>query len=393
MVATQDYIEVGFLQPGSHHVDTKFCLSIPRFITKKVSKDSQRQKIKMSQNLDVVCLYARSYHKTVSYSRFMSHIDAARSFRNWLKQTSPTSPDIILASFPVEELCFEAAKYAEQRNIPVIMDCRDFWPDIFSEVLPNFLKILAPIALFPLNTKVKRTLKKAHSICGHTASAMFWGLKKANIVKRPSDFHFPFTYDDADIQHSIENVDNLGRLTFCFVGAISKRSNLEMFVDALSRLTSKERSKIEFKIAGLGDHGVEIRKLALKKDVAVTFLGWLDKPDLQKLMNNSDFGLLPYNRPDFHLSLPNKLSEYLALGVPIFSFTEGEVKNFINANHAGIWCEAEPDKIAATISNILERGVKKNPRYYNQIYLKNFSQNLVFKKVENHMEQIVSKVI
>ena len=116
-------------------------------------------------------------------SRFASHSDAARSMRSWLS-TNPDRPDIIIASYPVEELCRVAADYGAKHNIPVIMDCRDFWPDIFVDILPGPLKFLARPVFAPLEKRAFKTLASADAISGHTASAMRWGIKSTSRADR-----------------------------------------------------------------------------------------------------------------------------------------------------------------------------------------------------------------
>ena len=91
---------------------------------------SKTTTIEVSRNLRVVCLRARAYAKSVSFSRFASHRDCAASFKKWL-QTKPENPDVIIVSYPVVELCLAALDFAEPNAIPVLIDCRDFWPDIF----------------------------------------------------------------------------------------------------------------------------------------------------------------------------------------------------------------------------------------------------------------------
>ena len=49
-------------------------------------------------------------------------------------------PDLILSSIPTSELSLEATKLGKKNNIPVILDIRDLWPDVFLDVLPNFFR-------------------------------------------------------------------------------------------------------------------------------------------------------------------------------------------------------------------------------------------------------------
>ena len=84
--------------------------------------------------------------------RFLSHKDAACSFEKWLENNKEI-PDLIIASYPVLELCEAANKFGSKHSIPVIIDCRDFWPDIFIEILLGSFAFLQNISLCILNLK------------------------------------------------------------------------------------------------------------------------------------------------------------------------------------------------------------------------------------------------
>ena len=51
-------------------------------------------------------------------------------------------PDIILTSIPSIELSKVAVKYANKFNIPIVLDIRDLWPDVFFEILPKSTQLL-----------------------------------------------------------------------------------------------------------------------------------------------------------------------------------------------------------------------------------------------------------
>ena len=42
-------------------------------------------------------------------------------------------PDIIVVSLPTIEFSYEACRYGEKNNVPVIVDVRDLWPDSFKQ--------------------------------------------------------------------------------------------------------------------------------------------------------------------------------------------------------------------------------------------------------------------
>ena len=115
------------------------------FITNSVDHYGRRQRcdknteIHYSKNLKIVLLWTRLYSKSISLSRYLSHVDIKSSFTQWQKEL-PNQPDLIVAAYPTFEICKELSNYAQLNNIPIFFDCRDAWPDIFYDRMPRALR-------------------------------------------------------------------------------------------------------------------------------------------------------------------------------------------------------------------------------------------------------------
>jgi glycosyltransferase involved in cell wall biosynthesis len=346
----------------------------------------------ISSGYKIVALAGRHYSRTISVARFRNHADVARSFR--AAASSFEEPDVILASYPTEELCRAILDYAEPRGIPVAIDIRDFWPDIFSEVLPPPLRLLAPLAFYPLERAVSRTLARATAVSGMTESALQWALKKAGRNRRECDFWFPFSYtrplEAGAIRQRSPAEDGL---RVCFLGTLSRRSNLEVLIDAFGLL---ERGGITARltICGIGEleSTLKIRAAGLGN---IEFLGWLGAEELQSVMRQSDLGALPYIRPDFHMSLPNKCIEYLAGGLPVLSCTEGEVCTLIQRRGCGVWTSATPAGIARAIAGLAAEPEQLSVLKANAaaVFDDTFEQNIVFGKALGALEHLAQKTV
>lgn len=338
-------------------------------------------------NYRIVALAGRRYDRTISLARFRNHADVAKSFR--AVADSYDAPEIILASYPTEELCRAVLDYAEPRGIPVAIDIRDFWPDIFSEILPAPLRPLAPLAFYPLERAARQTLARAAAVSGMTESALNWALGKAGRNRRRGDFWFPFSY--ARQQAPIEAKPRLpgeGGLRVCFLGTLSKRSNLEVLVNAFNLLAQRGVAA-RLTICGTGEAEQDLRARAAGLG-NVDFLGWLGADDLNSVMRQSDFGALPYVRPDFHLSIPNKCIEYLAGGLPVLSCTEGEVKALIQARGCGIWTAADSDDMARAIGDLAAEPERVSALKSSAaaVFDDTFEQEIVFGKALKALEQL-----
>ena len=375
-----------WLAARGHHVTF---INSSFFHQKRVQRFDKTTSLSISENLTVVCLHSRSYGRSISLARVLSHRDSARSFRAWL-ETVDCLPDIIIASYPIVELCEAALLFAKTKEVPVVIDCRDFWPDIFGELLPAPLRWLNSAVFWPANRRAKKVLGSAPVISSHTLSGLRWGLAKANRQSRKYDFFFPFTYPEKETcSVQVKEAAQQKVLTICFLGTLSHRSGLEKYIYALGALDKDKRRRVKLLIGGSGPQMQELEALVSKTGAPVEFLGWLDRDEMVKLMGRSDFGLIPYDRADFHLSMPNKVSEYLANGLPILSCTKGELQTFITEHRVGILSGEGVAEILEILKVLIEDPPVFKSKSIERVYKELFSADVVFSKLEKQLIQIV----
>ena len=352
---------------------------------------SKTKEIIINENYKIVLLWGREYKKSISIKRFLNHIDVAKSFNKW-KKNSEDIPDIIICSYPIEELCNVFIKQYSKFKIPVIIDCRDLWPDIFSEVLPKSLNILSKLLFYPFEIRAKNTLSKAVAISGITRSIMNWGVSKAKRNLNSFDFIFPFTYEKQIIkkqkQINTYSFSEKNKLIICFIGTLTKRAKIENFVQALSLLSQDELTKINFIVAGTGENQEKLKSLS--ENLPITFLGYLNQNEIYDLMSKSHLGLLTATNKDFQVSIPNKIVEYLSSGLPVFSCTEGEVEMLIKKYKCGIFVEPKIEMIAKKIKYLIINGIdRKLYESSNLTFQQNFEKEIIFNKIENHLYKII----
>lgn len=338
----------------------------------------------ITENYRVVTLAGRHYKKSISFARFRNHADVATSFSQ-IAHSLPR-PDIILSSYPTEELCRAALNYAEPLDIPVVIDARDFWPDIFGEMLPRPFQWLAPLVFKPLERKAGETLARATALCGMTQSAMNWAIRKAGRQTIDHDFWFPFTYAAPRV-YRVEQPERK-TVNLLFLGTLSHRSNLENVISAM-HLVSRRNGNIHLHICGTGEAEQTLRGLANGLG-RIHFHGWLDAAGLSAIMTESDVGVLPYDRPDFHLSLPNKFAEYLAGSLAVLSCTEGEVRKQIDETGCGIWAAPTTEALAEAILALTPDRIASMQERASAVFDKTFSPDAVFQKAFDALSAITS---
>ncbi len=92
--------------------------------------------LRVNERLEIRLLHGCGYRSNVSLARFRDHRQVAGRFAA-AAQAEPRRPDIIVAALPTIELCLESARYGKRHGVPVVLDMRDMWPDVFLELLPR----------------------------------------------------------------------------------------------------------------------------------------------------------------------------------------------------------------------------------------------------------------
>jgi glycosyltransferase involved in cell wall biosynthesis len=88
----------------------------------------------------------------------------------------------------------------------------------------------------------------------------------------------------------------------------------------------------------------------------VEFVGWQDRRGLARLASRSTIGVVPLSRnPNYEMSLPTKMFEYMAAGLPVVSTDLPVAKDILDSTGAGLVVPAsDPRALAQTISTLIE---------------------------------------
>lgn len=298
----------------------------------------------LTPNYRLTLLHGKGYQKNVSLARIKDHRLISKKFRKRIYDEK-IKPDIIVCAYPTVELAFNCIQFGKKFNIPVIIDIRDLWPDIFfEELLP---KAIRKFFLNFFNLFIKKhqyVFKNATAIIGITEKILNWGVEYAGRKSRDIDRVFHLSYSKPSLQHTAQTVMSLSHkgLTFrknvlyvCLIGTISKyKFDLKPIVSA-AKILQKSTAKVEFVICGVGE-GLEWLNNETKDLTNIHFTGWVNQNEIAYILDNVQVGLAPYfNTFTYITSIPSKISEYFAYGLTVVSGLNGELGNFITQNKAG----------------------------------------------------------
>ncbi|RPI74860.1 MAG: glycosyltransferase WbuB [Desulfobacteraceae bacterium] len=304
--------------------------------------------------LEIMALKGIGYKKNISLARYIDHRLVAKKFKR-LAASKP-KPDAMVVSLPPHDLAFEAVMFARKNKIPVMIDIRDPWPDLFLNHVPIMFKKIIRVALFNDFRMVKHIMRYAQNLVAVTRAFLEWGLGYAERGPNTRDRVFYLGYRKPSVQNleahmeMIKQWENTVRDKFVvlFIGALSAAyHNPSILLDAAERL--KDRDQIHFVIAGDGDLLADMRKSAGRLS-NVTFTGWLNQMEIDFWLKHSHVGVCPVTKI---IDLPtNKVSAYLSEGLPILSAFNGELKTLIEDNRIGFYYA--PNDIRAFEKRIVE---------------------------------------
>ena len=341
------------------------------------------------------------YQRNVSLRRFVEHAGVARKFRE--QAPREPRPDIILASLPTIELAREAVRFGHTRQVPVLLDVRDLWPDAQIDVLPWGLKWLSRVMFRPMIRDTSYALANCTGIVGISAGYLEWGLSYANRARSVDDGMFPLGYgapassscnlDEARDRLFAMGVDPSKKI-YWYVGSFGRQYDLGPVLQAASLLHREGRTDIQFIISGEGELGRRWRQLAAGAG-NVIFTGWVGADDINWLRAHAEVGLQPYidGAPQ---GLANKLFEYLSAGVPVISSLQGENERLIERYRCGLTYKPGDalsclEKIRVLADNDEMRRSMGHNKRGRKLFASQFDGSVVFDGLAAHLEAVANR--
>ncbi len=359
---------------------------------------SETKEFYTNSQLKIIALKGRGYNSNISIDRIIDHQQIAQEFRE--KAPLEIKPDIIVSSFPTINLCVAAVDFSKKNKIPLLIDYRDMWPDVFIDILPKLLKPIGEFFLSCLFNKTNKILMETSGIIGITESFLNIALQKAKRQRNSFDAVFPLAYlsnqfKDKDYDNAIQFWNNLNIYKekdctrICFFGTIGHQFDFDTIIEVARKWTDCKRN-IQFVLCGTGDR-LEALKKASSNLSNVIFPGYLNAAQIKVLMEISDIGLCPYYpKENFLKSIPGKAIEYLSEGLPLLcSLKVSILGNLIKDNELGYNYESgNIDSLDKAINDFCKLNNSKEK--YRQKILKFFHENFdaksVYKKYMKHLE-------
>lgn len=362
--------------------------------TLKYSKDTIK---KYGDNEKVISLHSPViYKKNISLKRILFYFILSIKFSKMAAKNE--KPDIILSSWPSIFITYAAVKYGKKNKIPVVIDVRDYWPDIFEKSMP---KPLAKILMKPLKYETGKIFKSASGITAVQNTALKWGCRYAARV--PSNYdraffigirRFELTGDKRE--ELLEWWKNKGvtanTWNICFWGSL-KHSGLDLstVIKAVVRLEKKYPS-IRLIIGGEGDSREYLEKIAGNSS-AIIFAGYCNGYQMSTAMSISKVGVYSLiNSEDFIDTVSNKAIQYMSGSLPVLNSLTGYMNKLLSEENAGLsYKEGDVkdciSKIEYFYTHENERALMANNA--SKLYTEMFFPDKINKEFETYLNHII----
>ena len=363
----------------------------------KRQRTPTHQCVTTKDNVRIEMLHAPAYRKNISIGRLINHQVLGSVFARRIRTEAP--PDLIFSTWPTIEFSTASVEYAIREGLPVIIDVRDLWPDIFAGAVPRTLRPAACVVLLPLIRRAEYVFRNCTGICAISPGYLNWALNYAGRPQRALDAVFPLGYDKPQpLQHEVARarsellqagIDH--RKTICwFVGVFGATYDLGTVIRAAALLQQRGCDGMQFVLSGTGEREPEWKRHAgdLRN---VVFTGWVDSARIACLGQLASIGLAAYS-PSAPQGLPNKLFEYMAYGLPVVSSLPGEAEAFLRESRCGLTYKAGDAE--SLVDALLSLADTRQRREYGdngrRRYETDYSTAMIYPSMVDYLEAVAS---
>ncbi len=367
---------------------------------RKRTRARENVSVQLAPNLELRMVAGRGYRRSVSARRLLHYRRTSVELAKWMRASEP--PDVSIAALPALEWAESVVDAGLSLNFPVVVDCRDMWPDVFVTMVRRHLRPPFRLALEPLFRKKKRVLRAAYAIAGITSQYLEWGLQGAGRERSEHDFvaHHAYwspTYGPDELRKAARFWDetgvaaNLDYLTICFFGVLGTGFDFRPVMAGLKAL-GPVGGRVRLVVCGDGSRFSEVQRLAVGLD-NVRMAGHVSGAQIKALMDRSDIGLAPYVPvPNFLSNIPSKISEYLSGGLPVLCGISGATGDYLQANRCG-WLYQDAAGFAKCVTQLIDEPQIRSEAaaHATEAFQRDFRADEVVRRAEQALQLIVSQ--
>lgn len=290
-----------------------------------------------TEGLEIRYLAVPPYKRNIGFDRLWNCYKYGKQL--YKDAFTAPQPDVIVASLPPIESAANAVRYAQPRNIPVIIDIQDIWPEAFLLPFPKCSHSLVSLLLTPYFRLSRQAYRGATAITGVSPQYVELGLSKRSADDPKIASHVAYLGYDEDVFSSAQPKLNDGKTRIVFAGTLGHTYDVDAMVRAAGML-AKSHPSVEFIIIGSGPLEHRARSLATELGLpASVFMGRVPFTEVVAWLKSSSIGINGYaaGAPQ---SFTNKICEYAGAGLAIANSLPDGLDTFINDHAMGMNYEA-----------------------------------------------------
>jgi glycosyltransferase involved in cell wall biosynthesis len=340
-----------------------------------------------------------SYRKNVGIGRIWFELRYALScFR---ATDVGAGPDCIVTTDPSQIVGFLGIRLGRKFNAPVVVDVFDMWPELFTLVLPGFLKRFSRVIFLPFHLLKGYNLSRASGIVSLCRTYLTQVMPLASRVRTTPSLAVFNGIDLAEFRKGMPTNEQItgyaksmgkeeGDVWAIYTGTLGNNYDVRALIEG-SAILADRRSNISIIVVGEGPLRHEITSyIGEHANAKIRYLGPSMKPDdLLCLYKTCDIALCAYSK-DSNVAMPNKAYDYMAAGMPIVNSLRGELEGFLAENEIGIqYIAGDPASLADALSKMSEDSVgraRMAKNAYDRAYL--FDSNVLYQQYSKFIEDV-----
>lgn len=299
---------------------------------------------------DIILLNEPKYEKNICLKRFYSHYIFSKNIMKYLESLEE-KPDVIYCAVPSLDVAFEVGKYAKKKGVKFIIDIQDLWPEAFKMVFK--IPIISDIIFYPFKRKANKIYSMADYIVAVSETYLERGKKVNNC-----NGEVIYLGTEKSLIDNIKKIDlakEKGEIWIAYVGTLGSSYDLNLIIEAISKLNSFLKEKVVFQIMGDGPLRESFEKFTKEKQIKAKFWGNLEYQHMIGVLKNCDIAVNPI-RKGAAQSIINKVGDYAGVGLPVINTQENkEYRNLVKEYNIGFNCSNDNIKdIAEGIITLID---------------------------------------
>jgi glycosyltransferase involved in cell wall biosynthesis len=264
-------------------------------------------------------------------------------------------PDVILIMMPAPFVDLVAVQLAKRFKIPLIVEFRDLWPELFARALPKSFQRFSRIVFAPFFAMRRYLFANSQAVCALNRTYLLAAQSELEGDKRKGEREMRIVYNALHIdevrawaadESSTDQKSGVllqkpeGEFWCIHVGTLNANSDVvTVWESSLVIDQAIAEGRIPpMKVIITGDGPLRPLLEAFIKQHAprsLVYIGVVDPPRLYRYLGLSDVGISAYSAVST-VAMPTKAYDYFAAGLPVVNSLHGEFEDLLRVNQAGL---------------------------------------------------------